>query len=188
MQIALIGELRMLQQSTVRAGATARSTLNQHRACGSVVRKWARLRHLTAHQWVVLVAALFMLPAIEIALRLRGMQRVATRLARWSDGAVVARDPSLPAQLAEPIAIVAGRPVVGARCLGRSLTLWFVLRRRGIDAELVLGTLAPTDDDLPAHAWVEVDGVPVNDDPDVRERYGSFGLRLPRLGESGARG
>ncbi len=68
------------------------------------------------------------------------------------------------------------------------MVLWFLLRRRGVDAELVVGTLAPTDDDLPAHAWVEVDGVPVNDDSDVRDRYGSFGLRLPRLHTGAADG
>lgn len=144
-------------------------------------RKWDRLRRLSRHQWVVLSVSLVILPSTEVALRVWGMQRVALRLARWSDREAAPHDPSLPSLLAEPIAIVAGRPVVGARCLGRSITLWFLLRRRGVDAELVLGTLAPTDDDLPAHAWVEVDGVPVNDDADVRDRYGSFGLRLPRL-------
>lgn len=81
--------------------------------------------------------------------------------------------------------MVAGRSVVGARCLGRSLVLWFLLRRRGIDAELVLGAVANGTSEFLAHAWVEVDGKPVNDTPDVRERYGSFGLQLPRLVEPG---
>jgi hypothetical protein len=78
---------------------------------------------------------------------------------------------------------VAGRQIVGARCLGRSLVLWFLLRRRGIDAELVIGAEAPRNGSLPAHAWVEVSGEPVNDAPDVRARYGSFELELPRLSE-----
>ena len=33
--------------------------------------------------------------------------------------------------------------------------------------------------------WVEVAGEPVNDALDVRERFGSFGLQLPRLTEDG---
>jgi hypothetical protein len=82
---------------------------------------------------------------------------------------------------AEAVGIVAGRPVIGARCLGRSLVLWFLLRRRGIDAELVIGADLPQDGALPAHAWVEVAGEPVNDAANVRERFGSFDLDLPRL-------
>ena len=80
--------------------------------------------------------------------------------------------------------LVAGRAVVGARCLGRSLALWFILRRRGIDAEFVIGADAPQRGELQAHAWVEVAGVPVNDAPDVRKRFGGFDLRLPRLVET----
>ena len=83
--------------------------------------------------------------------------------------------------MAEAVSLVAGRKVVGALCLGRSLLLWFLLRRRGMDAELVVGTTSPRDDAWMAHAWVELDSVPVNDAADVREHYGSFGLDLPRL-------
>jgi len=77
--------------------------------------------------------------------------------------------------------VVAGRRLVGAPCLARSLVVWFLLRRRGIDAVLVIGAADPGDGVLPAHAWVEVDGEPVNDDAGVRVRYGSFGVYLPRL-------
>ena len=59
--------------------------------------------------------------------------------------------------------------------------LWFLLRRRGIDAELVIGAAAPHAGELPAHAWVEAAGEPLNEAPDVRERFGSFDLKLPRL-------
>jgi hypothetical protein len=55
-----------------------------------------------------------------------------------------------------------------ARCLQRSAaSVWF-LRRRGIPAELVIGV-----NKFPfyAHAWAEVGGTVVNDDPTVRERY-----------------
>ena len=59
------------------------------------------------------------------------------------------------------------------------------LRRRGIDAELVIGAGGLENGARPAHAWVEVNGEPVNDQPDVRVRYGSFGLQLPRLTKAG---
>jgi hypothetical protein len=90
-----------------------------------------------------------------------------------------AADPKLTA---EAVAIVAGRPVIGTRCLGRSLVLWFLLRRRGIDASLIVGAgERQPGAQLPAHSWVEVEGVPVNDAADVRSRYLVFDIPLPRL-------
>lgn len=147
----------------------------------AIRRKWNRIRPLTSQQWTVLAWSITVLPVVQLWMRLRGLDRTARRMARWSDLEQRPFDPDVPFLLAEPIAIVAGRPIVGSRCLGRSLLLWFLLRRKGIDAELVIGSLAPADGLLAAHAWVEVAGVPVNDEPRVRDRYGSFGLTLPRL-------
>jgi hypothetical protein len=55
-----------------------------------------------------------------------------------------------------------------ALCLQRSAATVCLLRRRGIPAQLVIGTQK-----LPfkAHAWVEVDGCVVNDKPYTPEMY-----------------
>jgi hypothetical protein len=129
----------------------------------------------------VLLASVVLVPSVQFSLRARGFGWTAQRLASWSDvERVDAR--ILEAQAAaDAVAIVAGRRLVGARCLGRSLVLWFLLRRRGVDARVVVGAQAVDAGTLPAHAWVEVDGVPVNDATDVGERFGSFGVSLPRL-------
>ncbi len=74
-----------------------------------------------------------------------------------------------------------GRAVVRAltlvpgdtRCLRRSLVLMQLLARRGISAQLVIGTR--TSPDFLAHAWIEHDGEPVLSPGD-----GSFG-RLVEL-------
>lgn len=74
-----------------------------------------------------------------------------------------------------------GRAVVRAltvvpgdtRCLRRSLVLMRLLAKRGISAQLVIGTR--TSPDFLAHAWVEHDGEPVLSTGD-----GSFG-RLVEL-------
>ncbi len=74
-----------------------------------------------------------------------------------------------------------GRAVVRAltlvpgdtRCLRRSLVLMQLLARRGISAQLVIGTRS--DPDFLAHAWIEHDGKPVLSPGD-----GSFG-RLVEL-------
>lgn len=70
---------------------------------------------------------------------------------------------------------IAGRRCPGGdNCLVRSLALLGLLRDAGIAAELRVG-VGPTAPPLDAHAWVEVDGVPVNDAPDVAARYAPFG-------------
>lgn len=122
-----------------------------------------------------------LLPLTAASLRLTGFNRTVWLLERWSRGPRGASDLPGARATADAVGLVAGRPVVGARCLGRSLVLWFLLRRRGIDASLVIGAAPEGGERLRAHAWVEVDGEPVNDEADVRERFGTFGLRLPGL-------
>jgi hypothetical protein len=140
-----------------------------------------RLRALSGAQWRVVATSVVLLAPIQLMLKTRGLKRTALFLAARSDRRGGAADRETAVAMAEAVSLVAGRRVVGALCLGRSLLLWFLLRRRGMDAELVVGTNAPVDDSWMAHAWVELDSRPVNDVADVRDRYGSFGLDLPRL-------
>ena len=144
-------------------------------------RRLARLRALSAAQWLVVLTSLPLVPATQISLRFRGFSRTAVALARRSQRRAIPADPKDVREVAQAVDLVAGRAVIGARCLGRSLVLWFLLRRRGVDAELVIGANRPNAGELEAHAWVEVSGEPVNDAQDVRERFGSFDLQLPRL-------
>lgn len=54
-------------------------------------------------------------------------------------------------------------------CLSRSLALWWMLRRRGVEATLQLGVALAGP--FAAHAWVEVEGLVLNDTQDVTIRY-----------------
>lgn len=63
-------------------------------------------------------------------------------------------------------------------CLTRSLLLQWLLRRRGVDSQLRIGVRL-TQGALDAHAWVECDGVPVNDKPDVASQFAPFGDSVP---------
>ena len=140
-----------------------------------------RIRALDAGQWRVVAASVVFLAPIQLMLKSRGLKWTAAELAARSDRPLGKPDHQKAGAMAEAVSLVAGRKVVGALCLGRSLLLWYLLRRRGMDAELVVGAKAPVDDTWMAHAWVELDSQPVNDDADVRDRYGSFDLELPRL-------
>lgn len=118
--------------------------------------------------------SLVLVPAVQAALGRWGFGRTSRVLGRLSQGQEQQGGTVDAHRLAEAVGLVAARPVIGARCLGRSLVVWFLLRRRGVDARLVIGASAPTSGGLAAHAWVEVDGRPVNEAEDVGERFGRF--------------
>ena len=140
-----------------------------------------RIRALSAPQWRVVVISAVLLTPIQVMLKSRGLKRTASSLAARSDRPLGVADRRVATEMADAVSLVAGRKMVGALCLGRSLLLWYLLRRRGMDAELVVGAKSPVDEAWMAHAWVELDSQPVNDVPDVRQHYASFDLGLPRL-------
>lgn len=55
-----------------------------------------------------------------------------------------------------------------AVCLEQSLALYVLLRRRGVPAELRLGVQVYP---FYAHAWVELDGEPVNEDAERVQKF-----------------
>ena len=74
---------------------------------------------------------------------------------------------------------IAARHTLGSRtCLARSLLLGWLLHRRGVVSKLRIGVRL-TQGMLDAHAWVECEGVPVNDSPDVNAQFASFGDLIP---------
>lgn len=118
------------------------------------------------------LVALVVNPVFALVARRRGF-RTATRLSARLVGLPGRRHrPTDPRALAEAVRAAARRPVVGVVCLPESLTLLTLLRRRGVAADLRIGVA--TAGGFSAHAWVEVDGQPVNDTADVAERFVPF--------------
>lgn len=88
-------------------------------------------------------------------------------------------DPS-PERLARLVALAprVAHPLVRPGCLTRGITLFWFLRRRGIDVELRFGLdtsdLAATD----GHCWLALDGEPFLEPVDPRPRFAET-YRLP---------
>ncbi|KPQ20048.1 MAG: Transglutaminase-like superfamily [Halomonas sp. HL-93] len=55
-------------------------------------------------------------------------------------------------------------------CLRRSLLLWWILTKRCAQPQLRVG-VALRDGNLKAHAWVEIDGQPVNEKMNISNLY-----------------
>ena len=82
--------------------------------------------------------------------------------------------------MARTVDAVARRLPVRSKCLPRSLALWTMLQRAGIDATLRIGMR--TDGSSEAHAWVEHDGCPIGEqvDPDALASF-SLADQLPAV-------
>jgi hypothetical protein len=71
-----------------------------------------------------------------------------------------------------------GHPVVRPGCLTRGVTLFWFLRRAGVDVELCFG-LGPADVDSPdGHCWLVRDGRPFMEQADPRWRFAEI-FRMP---------
>ena len=109
--------------------------------------------------------AFLLLVLFDAVLRLGGLQR-ALRLARRlgaSEQATVWRGDDTNT-VAHGVAMAAAFYPRRALCLEQSLALYVALGRAGAPAKLRIGVRP-----LPfvAHAWVEVDGIAINEAPDI---------------------
>ena len=143
-----------------------------------LVRHMARFRALSmADQRTLLVAALLM-PVFWLGLRSLGLARFQAHLL---DGPTARGAPMAlkDIQALGELVNIAARHTLGPRtCLTRSLLLGWLLQRRGVASQLCIGVRF-TQGMLDAHAWVECDGLPVNDQPSVGAQFASFGELVP---------
>ena len=145
----------------------------------ALTRKW---RHLRWDERVGFVQAALAVPGMALSLRVFGFNRVrqwverttATRGGRqWVSDDVVR------------ISVISVNRVkryslFGGNCLSQSLTLAWMMRRRGLAPALRLGVSLRASQ-LDAHAWIEYEGRVLNDTQDVHTRF------TPFIEKSGAR-
>lgn len=123
-----------------------------------------------------MIQALVLLPIVTASLRLAGFQKTY----RWLDVPQTEGASSDGRTVDESVDVAARNlPLYKPTCLPRSLVLWHMLRRRGEPAELRIGVRA-ADGHFIAHAWVERDGVVVNDAPDIAQRFAPLELPVPQ--------
>ena len=138
------------------------------------MRRLTRLLRLPrAEQWI-LIQAVLLLPLVAVLLRTIGLARC------WALLRPHLLTPSPQRGEGERHATTVRMVDVAARhlpwqptCLPRSLVLLFLLRRQGVPAELRIG-VQKRQQQLEAHAWVEVDRRVVNDAPDIAAEYQPF--------------
>jgi hypothetical protein len=135
-----------------------------------------KLRSLQPAGRRILIAAVLLVPVTGLGLRLFDFRRVHSGMS-WLGRRSARKAP----QDAWRYARRAGRLVsylgqngpFPGNCLSRSLVLWYLLRRAGIQGELRIG-VRREDGQFTAHAWVEYQDCPLNAHERVRERYAAF--------------
>lgn len=117
--------------------------------------------------------AAFALIRIKCMLLTIGFART-LRFLEWRlRGHVVGIDPDVVTLNASARAVVAAAILIPGRneCLEQSLALWYLLRRRGVGAELTFGMRQFP---FGAHAWVTYKGEPLNEDREALRHYVAF--------------
>ena len=76
-----------------------------------------------------------------------------------------------------------GHPLVRPGCLTRGITLYYGLRRAGVDVSLCFG-MGGGDDGPVGHCWIDLDGVPRLEGVDPTSKFTSV-ARLSRAGVTG---
>lgn len=127
-----------------------------------------------------------LLPVISFSLRIRGFRATQAALQKFS----------IPSKTEKPIV---GQPVnmdggrvrmtvrmvnaaahcgLGSTCLEKSLALWSLLSREGIASAVRIGARKAAGK-FQAHAWVERDGVALNEPGDEHPHYATFDAAFP---------
>ena len=125
--------------------------------------KWQALTW--AERWLLFTCAAWV-SVFWLGLRVFGLARFQARL---NSARIPDREPLTPREivaLGELVNIAARYTPVPSSCLSRALLLGWLLRRRGTASQMRIGAQL-VDGKLLAHAWIECDGVPINESADV---------------------
>ena len=155
---------------------------------------WERLRRFKAldpASRALFLRAWILLRLVSIGLTIRGFrgtQSVLQKLLPVADKGFRIEEEFSSVAIARTVRMVraAARYGIGSpTCLEKSLTLWWLLERQDISVALRIGTRM-SNGVFEAHAWVESDGVVLDDQEDSYSRYaafeGSFSALPPKAG------
>ena len=152
-----------------------------------------RFRALEPRARGLFLRAAVLLPFISLSLRFRGFRATQSSLqkrlpAPISSVSVQFGGTQADGTQAQPI-ILTARMVRSAAhrtwgnpaCLEQSLALWWLLGRQGISSSVRIGT-RKNEEKFEAHAWVECDGVALNEPEEAHKHYAAFGEEFPIVG------
>lgn len=125
--------------------------------------------------------AVVMLPLVSVSLRLRGFRSTQSSLQKSLSHRMDDDLAKKQAVLTAHMVHAADRHgLVHPSCLAKSLTLWWLLGRQGIASRLRIG-IRKENKKLEAHAWVERNGIALNEPEEHHRHYSVFDAALASL-------
>ncbi|MBC5765306.1 lasso peptide biosynthesis B2 protein [Ramlibacter albus] len=141
----------------------------------TVIARLAKFRALGLRCQCMVAAASLLLPVVALLVKVVGYARLMAHIERGGVArAVPSRD--VVREIGRAVNIAGLHGLVRVRCLSRSILLHWLLRRSGVQSQLRIGVRADRGG-IRAHAWIELDGEPVNDAPGVRHEFSAFAPR-----------
>jgi hypothetical protein len=129
--------------------------------------------------------AAVLLPAISLSLKLGGFRATQQNLRRLSVASNAGKYSGESVANVEYVAMVVRMVNAAARygwgaptCLEKSLALWSLLQQHGTASTVRIGA-RKVDGKFEAHAWVERDGVALNEPGDAHRHYATFDAAFP---------
>jgi len=145
--------------------------------CRLLRRKAETWNSLSKSDRGLLMSAACLLPVVAASLKIVGLRRTQSWLARNT------LDPMRPAtaqtradvrRVVEIVAAAYRLHPVRSSCLPRAVVLWSLLQRRGIGADVRIGVRYNTQGQFESHAWLEWNGEVLNDAAEVAKQYLPF--------------
>lgn len=140
-----------------------------------MLRKAIKFARLSAGEQKLLLQIALLVPALELSLKTMGFRRASGLLVRLSPYRTSGgnANPKKPGEYRSVMLLYYRNFPFKGNCLARSMTLWYLLRRDGIESDLRFGT-RKKDGKLLAHAWVEHRGQSLDHDFEPDSSYIPF--------------
>ena len=143
----------------------------------SLKRKAETWQSLSKSDRALLINALFLLPVVATSLKTVGLRRTQSWLAGnplASMSSSIEQPRANVRRTAQMVAAACRQLPIHSGCLPRTIVLWNLLRRGGINADVRIGVRYDTQGEFHAHAWLEWNGEVVNDPGNVASQYLPF--------------
>ena len=143
----------------------------------SLQRKAETWHNLSKSDRALVIRAMFLLPVVATSLKTVGLRRTQSWLTRNSLEPTVSPTEQTRANVrraAQMVAVACRWHPLHSSCLARTIVLWNLLRRRGIETDVRIGARSDSHGEFQAHAWVEWNGQVLNDAADVASQYLPF--------------
>jgi transglutaminase superfamily protein len=135
---------------------------------------------------MLFLRALALLPLVSLSLKLGGFRPTRSLLQKTLSPPILPMDSDSASKnvtlTAHMVNAADRRGLVHPSCLAKSLTLWWLLGRQGIASRLRIG-IRKENGKLEAHAWVESNGIALNEPEEHHRHYAAFDAALDSLHE-----